>query len=108
MREGKIAVVGDKDLILAFKAIGMDTFCCENAEQATDSLKKLSKDYAVIFITEDLAEQIDSVLLKYKKKTYPAIIPIPSSKGTNGYGLQGIKHDVEKAVGADILFNKED
>ena len=26
MREGKIAVIGDKDLILAFKAISMEVF----------------------------------------------------------------------------------
>lgn len=108
MREGKIAVVGDKDLILAFKAIGMETFCAANGEEAQNIIKKLAKDYAVIFITEDLAQQINATLNKYKQKAYPAIIPIPSSQGATGYGIEGIKRDVEKAVGTDILFNKED
>ena len=106
--EGKIAVIGDKDLILAFKAIGMEVFCSNNAEETTNIIKRLAKDYAVIFITEDLAMQVDELLTKYKTRTYPAIIPLPSSNGTNGYGMQGIKKDVERAVGADILFNKED
>ncbi|MEG1608317.1 MAG: V-type ATP synthase subunit F [Clostridia bacterium] len=107
MREGKIAVIGDKDLILAFKAIGMETFCCVTADEAQNIIKKLSKDYAVIFITEDLAQQINATLNKYKQKAYPAIIPIPSMQGATGYGLSCIKRDVEKAVGTDILFNKE-
>ncbi len=108
MYDGKMAVVGDKDLILAFKAIGLDVFCCQNLEETEKTIKQLAKDYAVIFITEDLALQADSLLAKYKTKAYPAIIPIPSSSGSNGYGMQGIKNDVEKAIGADILFNKED
>ncbi|MCI7402439.1 MAG: V-type ATP synthase subunit F [Christensenella sp.] len=107
MHSGKIAVIGDKDLILAFKAIGMEVFSATNAEDAEKLVKKLAKDYAIIYITEDLAQQIDQLLMKYKTKAYPAIIPIPSSQGSTGYGIQGIKKDVERAIGTDILFNKE-
>ena len=108
MREGKIAVVGDKDLILAFKAISMEVFCADNKDECETIVKKLAKTHSVIFITENLAAQIDSVLAKYKTKAYPAIIPIPSGGKSNGYGMQGIKADVERAIGTDILFNKED
>ena len=108
MHSGKIAVIGDKDLILAFNAIGMDVFSADTQEEAEKLVRKLAKDYAIIFITEDLAQQIDQLLMKYKTKAYPAIIPIPSSQGATGYGMQGIKKDVEKAIGTDILFNKED
>jgi len=93
MHSGKIAVIGDKDLILAFKAIGMDVFSASNKDEAEKMVKKLAKDYAIIFITEDLAEQIDQLLMKYKVKAYPAIIPIPSSKGATGFGMQGIRPD---------------
>ena len=108
MHNGKIAVIGDKDLILAFKAIGMDVFSAEGAESAEKLVKKLAKEYAIIFITEDLAEKIDQTLQRYKTKAYPVIIPIPSSNGATGSGIEGIKKDVEKAIGTDILFNKED
>ena len=47
-------------------------------------------------------------LEKYKRKAYPTVIPIPSSSGSGGLGMAGIKADVERAVGTDILFNKED
>ena len=108
MREGKIAVVGDKDLILAFKAISMDVFCAEDKDEGEKVILKLAKTNSVIFFTEDLADQLDGLLCKYKTKAYPAIIPIPKSGKSNGYGMAGIKADVERAIGTDILFNKED
>lgn len=107
MRKEKIAVIGDKDLVLAFKAIGMDVFSANSAGEAYEQIKLLARNYSVIFITEDLAEQISDVIEKYRTEAYPAIIPIPSSEGSTGFGMSGIKKDVERAVGTDILF-KED
>ena len=42
---------------------------------------------------------------KYKAQPYPAVLSIPGAGGSNGFGMQGLKKDVEKAVGVDILFN---
>ena len=108
MYSDKLAVIGDKDIVLAFKAAGMDVFAASNASQAEEILKKQAKNYCVIFITEDLAVNMAETLDKYKRKAYPTVIPIPSSSGTTGLGMLGIKADVERAVGTDILFNKED
>ncbi len=105
----KIAVIGDKDSVLAFKAAGVEVFDATTAEQARGLIKKLSQgQYAVLFIAENLAEQISDVLDKAKTQTFPAIVPIPTSAQPTGYGLRGIKSDVEKAIGVDIIFNKED
>lgn len=105
VKSGKIAVIGDKDSVLAFKAVGVETFYASGMFEANDLIKKLKEDYAVIFITEDLAEQISDTIEKLKSRAYPAVIPIPGSLGSNGYGLKNIRSDVEKAIGADILFN---
>lgn len=108
-RSGKIAVMGDKDSILAFKAVGAEVFTAANVFEANETLKRLTAgEYAVVFVTEDIAELIPDTLGKLKTRTYPAVIPIPSSGGSTGLGMRGIKSDVEKAIGADILFNKED
>ena len=106
--KGKIAVVGDKDSVLAFKALGIDVFSVVNNAEAEDMLKKLAKEYAVIFITEQIAMKAADVIGRYKARPYPAIIPIPSGEGATGFGMDGIRSDVEKAIGADILFNRED
>ncbi len=105
MRKEKIAVLGASDITLAFKAIGMDVYDANSIGEASEKLKLLARNYSVIFITEDLAMQIEEQIERYRNRTYPAIIPIPSSSGSTGYGVANIKKDVEKAVGTDILFN---
>jgi V/A-type H+-transporting ATPase subunit F len=105
-RKGRVAVLGDKDSVLAFSAVGLEVFGASTAEAAKDILRSLTKGgYAVIFITEDIASELSATLEMLKERTFPAIIPIPSSnqKG-KGYGIKSIRKDVEKAIGADILF----
>ena len=106
----KIAVIGDKDSVLAFKAVGGEVFDATTAEQASSLIKKLSQQnqYAVLLIAEGLAEQIPETLMKAKQQTYPAVVPIPTTEHPSGFGLSGIMSDVEKAIGVDIIFNKGD
>lgn len=102
----KIAVIGDKDSVLALKAVGVEVFDATTAEEAQNLIKQLSSGYAVIFIAENLAELIPETLAKAKAQTFPAIVPIPTTQNSSGFGMKGIKSDVEKAIGVDILFNK--
>ena len=62
-------------------------------------------DYAVIYITEQAAQTVKEEIQKYRSKRFPAIILIPGSQGSLGLGMRAVKESVEKAVGADILFN---
>ena len=105
----KIAVIGDKDSVLAFQSVGVEVFDATTPQEAQNLIKKLStQQYAVLFLAENLAEQIPDVLAKAKTRPFPAIVPIPTSATSSGFGMQGIKNDVEKAIGVDIIFNKED
>ena len=102
----KIGIIGDRDSVLGFMALGFSVHevrGCKEAEQKISELVK-SGEYAVIFITEDLAIGTEEERAKYKDVPLPAITVIPSSKGGIGYGMANIKSAVERAVGADILF----
>lgn len=99
----KMAVIGDKDSVFAFKAVGVDVFGASDAEEAKAHLKAVQNDYKVIFITEDLAEALEEQLKKYRSSPYPAIIPIPRKGKGSGYAMRGLRSDMEKAIGADIL-----
>jgi len=104
----KIAVIGDKDSILGFKTIGVDTFPVTSTQAALDTMKKLVSDqYGVIFITEELAQGMEDVINEMHKRYLPAVVLIPNSRGTQGIGIEQIRSNVEKAIGADILFRKE-
>ena len=101
----KIAVIGDKDSVTAFKALGLEIFSDSNAFAIRDRIKRLAQvHYAIILITEKAAAEVPDVIQKYKASAYPAIIPIPDSMGTTGYGIQGLKKDIEKAIGTDVIF----
>jgi len=101
----KIGVIGDKDSVLGFKAIGFSVFYAETPQEAEKILREMEKEnYAVIYITEQLAAGMTNVIDKYNKKDFPAVILIPGNQGSLGIGMQNIKKYVEKAVGADILF----
>lgn len=100
----KIGVVGDKDSVLAFKAIGIDVYPVVEAEEARKTIDRMAMDkYAVIFVTEQVAKDIEETIERYNKETLPAVILIPSNQGTLNIGIQRIKDNVEKAVGVNIL-----
>ncbi|NLN47690.1 MAG: V-type ATP synthase subunit F [Clostridiales bacterium] len=104
----KIGVIGDKDTILGFKVLGISVFPTTDAKEASRIVRQLSKDnYAIIFITEQLAKDMDETIDEYKQSVMPAIILIPNNQGALGIGMDGVKKSVEKAIGADILFGKE-
>lgn len=101
----KIGVIGDKDSVLGFKAVGMDVFPVSTPKDAESTLDNLAQDnYAVIFITEQVVKDIVPAIDKYRSSKLPAIIPVPGNQGSLGLGIQGVKKSVEQAVGADILF----
>ena len=104
----KMAILGEGDSVLAFKAGGVDAYYASDREEAKDILRKLAKEYAVIFITETLAEQMDDLLKKFNQSPYPVILPVPSGSGEGGYARTKMKERMEKALGVDILFNRED
>lgn len=99
----KIAVLGDRDSVLGFKALGLDTFFAENTEEARHTLHRLAREtYAIIYITEQLAADLSADIDKYKTSVTPAVILIPGKSGSLGLGAQALQSAVERAVGADI------
>ena len=102
----KIAVIGDKDSIIGFKALGVDVFPTQGSGEARELLHRLAKEkdsYAIIYISEDLARGIMDEIDKYKDEVTPAVILIPSKNGTLGLGMSALTSAVERAVGSGIL-----
>ena len=100
----KIAVLGDKDSVLGFKALGLSTYPVDSADDARTTLHRIAKEnFAVIYVTETLAVELEQDINRYKDELTPAIILIPGKEGSLGIGAANIKKAVERAVGADIL-----
>ncbi len=102
----KIGVIGDKDSVLLFKAVGLDVFFEDNGESANRTLHRLAREgYAAVFVTEKLFPGCAETIEEYQGAAYPAIIPIPNNQGSLGLGEKMLRQNVEKAVGMDILSN---
>lgn len=99
-----IAVVGDWESVMGFRALGLDTYPVTTPEEARERIQHLAKtDCAVIYLTEQLAAKLPDVLNRYKDDLRPAIILIPGRGGSLGIGKNNIQRAIERAVGADIL-----
>lgn len=109
-------MVGTKETVGGFALLGVDIVPVESPTEAVGELFRLKKTtapdahgvesntYAIVFVTEDLAGAISpDDEKKLAKGALPAIIPIPSHRGSTGYGLDRLKRIVERAVGSDIL-----
>ena len=55
----KIGVIGDRESVLGFKAVGLSVFPCEEPEEAGRILKEIAeKEFAIIYITEQLYQHL--------------------------------------------------
>ena len=107
MREGKqngrLAVIGDRESVMLFRVLGVETVAAETAEQVSRAIRKLAREgYAIIYLTERLARLVPEELARYQARTCPAIIPIPGSSGPDGFGREEIQRNIYKAVGMDL------
>ena len=101
----KIAMIGDNSTVSGFSAGGVTGFSANEGNEALKILKELvtSEEYAIIFITETLAEAIIDEISKLETGSIPAVIVIPDQSGSRGIGFLKIKNAVEKAIGIDLL-----
>ena len=101
----RIAVIGDWESVMGFRALGLDTYPVTGVEEAKARVRELAKDgdCGIIYLTEQLAKDMGDVIARYKDELRPAIILIPGREGSLGIGMNDIKRAIERAVGSDIL-----
>jgi V/A-type H+-transporting ATPase subunit F len=111
-----VAILGKREEILCFSALGVEVIDIKNIDDAREKLFKAKKaklegsetsHYAIIFVMEDIIAEIsDDDMKKLTADALPAIIALPGHKGASGQGDLRIRKIVEKAVGTDILLTK--
>ena len=101
----KIGVIGDKDSIMGFLALGINTFPAYEPDEIKKTILRLvDEDYAIIYITEQASILANDFIARYKDNTLPAIIVIPGIQGSMGLGMNEIRESSKRAIGVDILF----
>ena len=83
----EIAMIGDRDSILGFKALGVSIFPAETKDEVISILRTLIQhQFKIAFITEQVAPDAETIANEMSGKTMPVIMMIPSNKGSTGLG----------------------
>lgn len=103
-----VGAIGEKEVIGAFRAIGMKTCAADTEKGIAQAVHNLVRqDVRVIFVTEQAARIGHETFEKYKTDSTVTLIPVPGSRGSDGLGMERVHANVEKAIGADILLGDE-
>lgn len=105
-KRSAVGVIGESDIVAAFRTVGMHVADARTPQQAQQAVHRMvTEGVSVIYITEGIARTIPETLARYNADPGVAIIPIPGSRGTDGFGMSRVMANVEKAVGAYIELN---
>lgn len=105
---GKTAIIGSGESVLAFQAGGVDAFPVQGEKQARETLRRLAKTHNVIFLTDELANPLKDLIDRMNEQPYPIVISLPSADGRSTFAVQKMKEQMERALGVDILFQREE
>ncbi|MEZ4104191.1 MAG: V-type ATP synthase subunit F [Candidatus Paceibacterota bacterium] len=108
----KVAIIGPADTVSGFRALGVEAIIAHDASEMLDRLKEIKQAtvtgggvvYAVVCIIEDLLKGIDDK--EYSRVVagpLPAVVILPSAKGSQGLAEARLRQLAEKAVGAAII-----
>ncbi|RKY04817.1 V-type ATP synthase subunit F [Candidatus Poribacteria bacterium] len=100
----EIALIGDRDSIMGFKALGAEVYPVEGVEGAVEALKDaIRRGFKIVFITEQVMPERELIDQLLGTNPFPVVTPIPGNKGSLGLGMRRMRELIVKAAGADIL-----
>ncbi len=103
----KMAVVGEEEAVLGFRSLGADIFTLSEPQEGAEIIAALRRSkYGVVFLTEWVAKTVPELVEAFEDQPLPAVAIIPGIEGSIGLARTRMKKIVEKAVGADILFQE--
>lgn len=98
-----IAVVGYREAVLPFLAVGADVFITDSADKARDAIIDCAeRGYPVIFVPDDLLKELADVYQKYLAAASTSITSIPGKDSSSMFTRDRINSLIKKAIGIDL------
>lgn len=109
----KAIAVGEKHLILGFKAMGFEIIALEDNAKLMQTLIAISSDLEVglVVVTESMAEGNQEAINEFQNRSSAVITLIPTHEGSRHTSFFMMSRAVERSIGIDILgkdINKKD
>ena len=71
----KIGVMGGRETVMGFKALGLDVFPVDSADEARHTLRRITSgesEYAILYLEENLAAELSHEIDRFKDSPTPA------------------------------------
>lgn len=97
----KTAILGSKNLILPFKALGVETFYIDKESDFKAAKERITQenDFAILFISQKTAQKYEKEVEEFYNKPLPAVLIVPESGADSEQSLNKI---FERALGRVI------
>jgi vacuolar-type H+-ATPase subunit F/Vma7 len=100
----QIAVIGDSDFILGFKALGCALYSVDEEADLRKLFDGVIKDNPLcIFILEDYAAKILDLIGQYSQASQPMIIALPDFRKDLSLSEDLLSRMAIRAIGQDII-----
>jgi len=105
--ESKVAVLGSEDFVMAFSALGLDTFAVEAVEEnvVARANEIVDKRYGLVVVAENVAALANEVFEPKQRQAVPCIVVVPFTTESEGFATKALGKVLKIATGIDILAN---
>ena len=106
---GRLAVVGDRELVIGYRLIGIDdTFIVSNEEDASKKIQELysSGEFGLIIASNSMQAKLSSKFLaEIKESIEPLVLFMPSQQETTEENEESIAALAKRVLGISIEVN---
>ena len=106
---GRLAVVGDRELVIGYRLIGIDdTFIVSNEEDASKKIQELysSAEFGLIIASNSMRTKLSSKFLaEIEESIEPLVLFMPSQKETAEEDEESIAALAKRVLGISIEVN---
>jgi len=102
---GKLAIVGDRELVIGYRLIGIDDTFIVDDEDASKKIQKLysSNEYGLIIASNSVRAKLPSKFLsEIEESIEPLVLFMPSQKETTEEDEESIASLAKRVLGINI------
>lgn len=98
-----VAVIGDRERVAGFAALGLDGYPAHTRAEAETALEKAQRaGCALILVTAEAARLVSERLDRLRQKEGPLVLILPGETGSAGRAGQALETVLRQAAGAGL------
>ena len=105
--QARVAVIGENDMVFAFRVLGILTYSPRSIEEAREILKNLERDnVALCFLHQSYLEPLQEEREALGKKLVPVVVGFSDYRKITDHLEMMMKEMAVKATGSDALVKR--